>query len=218
MLLLFCTGVVLAGVTYFWLTGGFPFAESRGPVLAGVLAVAVLMECFLVGIVLAGKRAVATALIHALRARHLGRVTVRLLFERLLGVAADQPLGQRGGVVAQAAERVPLAQLEKRVNEAIRDVLGGEAAGGGFTSWLRRRIRRQLLGIVRKYTLARFREADAQYGGVDLAAVQSELESSIDDRLIRKLKHGIDLWTAAVLAFLVVQVCLGNYLLTCFAR
>ncbi len=218
MLLLFCEGVILGVVTYYWLMGGFHSAASKGPILAATLAIAVLMECILVGILLAGKRAVAMALVHAIRVHHLGQTTVRWLFQRLLGITVEQPIGQRGGMVARAVERVPLAQLEKRMNETIGDVLAGEAAGGDLKTWLRRRVQRRLLGMVQKYTMARFREADAQYGGVDLAAVQSELESSIDDRLIRNLKHGLDLWTAVALVFLTVQVCFVNYLLAGFAR
>ena len=65
-------------------------------------------------------------------------------------------------------------------------------------------------------TLARFREANEKYGGIDLVAVQAELESSIDEQLIHKLKIGVDLLTAAALVFLPVQVAAGNYVLIHF--
>jgi hypothetical protein len=206
MVLLSCAGVILGIVTYYWLMGGAPFAANQRAVVAAVLAVLVLGDCILAGIALAAKRAVAMALVHLLRSQRPGQAMASLLFQRLLGVTGGQPLGQRGGMVAQAVERVPLAQLEKRMSEAIGDLLGGEAAGGGIKGWMRRRLERRLLGMVQKYTLARFREADAQYGSVDLAAVQIEVESSIDDRLVRKLRRGIDLWTAVAVVLLAVQV------------
>jgi hypothetical protein len=186
--------------------------------LAATLAVAVLIECVVVGIVLAGKRAGAMALIHGLRAHRLGEATVRWLFQRLLGITADQPHGQRGGTAAQVAERIPLAQLENRLSTAIRDALGEEAAGGSLPTWLRRRLQRRLLGMVQKYTMARFREADSEYGGVDLAAVRAEIESSIDNRLIQSLKHGVNVWTAVALVFLIAQVYFGNCLLAGFLK
>jgi hypothetical protein len=218
VLLLFCEGVILGIVTYYWLMDGFHFELSKWGIFSAILAVAMLLECILVGLALAGKRAVAMALIHALRVHRLGQATVRLVFQQLLGVTAEQPLGERGGMVAQTAERVPLAQVERRLNDAIRDVLRAEAAGGGVKMWVRRQLQRRMLGIVQKFTLARFREADAQHGGVDLVAVQAELESSIDDRLIGKLKWGVDLWTAAALVLLPLQACFGNYLLVNFVR
>ena len=218
LLLLFCEGVILGIVTHFWLMGGFRFELSKWGILSAILAVAMLLECILVGFALAGKRAVAMALIHALGVHRLGQATVRLVFQRLLGVTPEQPLGERGGMVAQTAERIPLAHVERRLSDAIRDLLRAEAAGGGVRMWVRRQLQRRMLGIVEKYTLARFREADAQYGGVDLVAVQTELESSIDDRLIRKLKWGVDLWTAAALVLLPLQACAGNYLLVNFVR
>ena len=206
VVLLSCEGVILGIVTYCWLMEGAPFAANPRAVVATVLALLVLGDCILVGIVLAAKRAVAMALVHLLRTQRPGQAMASLLFQRLLGVTGEQSLGQRGGTVAQAVERVPLAQLEKRLSGAIGDLLRGEAAGGGIKGRMRRQLERRLLGTVQKYSLARFREADAQYGGVDLAAVQIEVESSIDDRLIRHVRRGIDLWTAVAVVLLAVQV------------
>ena len=216
MVLLLCLGVVLGTATFFWLMSGFHVASMREGVYCAILSVAVLLECLVVGLALAAKRALAMALIHAVRKQGLAQTTVRLLFQRLLGVSAEQPLGERGGVLAQAAERIPLAELEKRVNDTVGDLLGAEATTGGFTRWFRSRLRRKLLDTVRKGTLARFRAADAEHGGVDLIAVQAELESSIDEQLVHKLKSGVDLLTAAALVFLPLQVAVGNYVLCHF--
>ena len=54
------------------------------------------------------------------------------------------------------------------------------------------------------------------HGGIDLVAVQAELESSIDELLVHKFKIGVDLLTAAALVFLPLQVAAGNYLLNHF--
>ncbi len=219
-MLLFCgEGLILAVVTYVWLMAGFRVAFDKWALLAAVLALLVLLESILVGAALAGKRAVAMALVHALRVQRLGQTTVRLLFERLLDVSAEQPVGQRGGRIAQAVERVPLAQAERRLSDAARDLVGGQTAGG-TKGWVRRRVERVLLRLVQRVTLARFRQADAEHGGVDLTAVCAELEASIDERLIHKLKGGINLWTALAVAFLPVQVAAACYLLVLagFAR
>jgi hypothetical protein len=68
------------------------------------IAVAVIMaEALATGCVLGAKRATVMAMAHGLGALRLGRWLVRLVFERMLGVAEDDTPGERGGRVAQTS-------------------------------------------------------------------------------------------------------------------
>lgn len=184
VLLLTLAGVLLAGASYYFL--------REQPAVYGVVAVVVaLLEAVTVGVVLGAKRAVVAAVAHGLAALHLGRSLVGLVFDRMLGVTAEQGPGEPGGRLARGLERLPLAQADDLLSGAIQGLLG-EAGQGG---WLRQAILARLLGAVRKYTLARFREEGATHGGINLLKVREELEHSVDDVLVQKVRGGMRLWT-----------------------
>jgi hypothetical protein len=155
-------GLVLAALAGYWM--------SRTNAVYGVIAAVVaVLEGVAVGIILGGKRALVMALVEGLRTYRLGGAVVGLLFRRLLGVSA----GERGAWLARAAERVPLAQAEARLNGAVGAALAAPAEGDGPLGWGRRRLQARLVAAVGKYTLARFREEGAKEGGVDLVKVQA---------------------------------------------
>jgi hypothetical protein len=181
-------GVVLAGLSYYVLR------EHHW--IYGVIAVAVtLIESVTTGVILGAKRAVLMAVAHGLGSLRLGRSLVRLLFEQMLGVAGGEEMGERRGWITRGLERLPLAQADELLSGAIRQVTGDAAQGG----WVRRTIQERLLKAVRTYTLTRFREEQAKYGGIDLRTVKDELEQTVDDVLVRKVRGGLRLWTALVL-------------------
>ena len=190
-------GIVLAGVSY--------YLAAQASVFRGILAAFVaLAVCTVAGFVVAGQRAVAVALLRGLHEYRLGEGLLRLLFERLLGVSDEQAHGQRGGIVAKAAERVPLAQAETRLTDAATALLRTPAAGGGLTGWLRRKVQGRLLRAVERVTLAEFREQGAAHGGVDLVKVQHDLGQRIDGLVADRVGGGAVTMTilALVLAIL----------------
>ncbi len=202
LFLLSLAGIVLAGLSYYflrnehWLWG------------VGWVALA-LVEAVAAGVVLGAKRAVVMALAHGLRSLRLGAALVRLVFERMLGVVEGEEVGERGGRIAQGLERLPLAQADRLLGGAIRDVTGEVGEGG----WLRRKIQARLLDLVGKYTLARFREEGARHGGIDLVAVRAELEGTVDEMVVRKVLSGLRVWTWSVVVGLPVLVALQTLLL-----
>ncbi|MBY0526369.1 MAG: hypothetical protein K2R98_23450 [Gemmataceae bacterium] len=189
LLVLTLAGLVLAAASGVWLH------EHIGwwSLLAGGIA---LTEAIAAGVFLGAKRAIFMALMHALRKLGLGRKVVQVVFARLLGVSADQDVGERGGTIAKTIERVPLAQAERKLTQTVNDLLNAPAEDAG---WWRRKFQGILLRSVQKYTLARFRAEGAESGGVDLVKVQSELEDRIDDLILAKLRGGLNLWTLAVI-------------------
>ena len=201
LLVLILAGFVLAGGSYYFL--------SDTPLYAGIAAVVAMAESVAAGVLLGGKRAIVMALAHGLTTLHLGKSAVRLVFGRLLGVSAEGEVGERGGAVAQTIERLPLAQAEKRLTEAIS---GLTVESGGASGWFRRGLQRRLLGSVQKYTLARFREEGAQRG-VDLVKAQTELEGKMDTLLLGKLRAGMNLWTVLVVLGLPVAVAAQTFLI-----
>ena len=211
LLFMLLLGIILAAASYWILS-------SPHWVYGVVAALVALIECVVVGVVLAGKRAIAVTLVHGLRKYQIGSAAVRLVFGRLLGVTAEEEHGERGGWLTRTAERLPLSQAEKRLDDAVHGILSAPSEGGGMTGWLRRRVQNRLVGTVHKYTLASFREENARYGGVDLAKVQSDLGERIDGMLIGKLRGGINVWTLAVLVGLPAQILALDYVVFAFLK
>src|SRR5262249_38053118 len=89
----------------------------------------------------------------------------------------------------------PLARADELLSSAVRAVTGDAGQDG----WLRRKIQTRLLEAVRKYTLARFRQEGAKHGGIDLLKVKEELERTVDEAMIEKVRGGLRFWTALVL-------------------
>jgi hypothetical protein len=193
-------GVALAAVSYYFL--------RDHPVYALLAAALAVVEGVATGVVLGAKRALVMALAHALGALRLGRALVRLVFDRLLGVAEGRAPGERGRRVARGIERLPLAQAEQLLARAVR-LTAGEADAAG---WWRRAIGARLLSLVQKYTLARFREEGARHGGVDLFKVREELEQQIDESLVEKVRGGLRLWTVLAIVGLPGAVAVQTYL------
>jgi hypothetical protein len=204
VLVLTAAGVLLAVVSYYVLRDDLPYAA-----IAGAVALA---EGIAAGIVLGVKRGLVLALTHGVRRLGLGRSMVRLVFERLLGVSADQEFGDRGGRLARGFERLPLAQAEDRLTRAVTGLVGAPLEGGQ-DSYLRRRLRATLLRPVQTYTLARFRAEGVRHGGVDLVKAQADLDGQIDDLLLATLRGGLTLWTVAVALLLPVVVAAQTYVL-----
>jgi hypothetical protein len=202
--ILLAAGIVLAGASYYFL--------NDHPWYATIAAAVALTEALAAGCILGSKRAFILAAAHGLGMLRLGRFFVRVLFEHLLGVSAEQQFGERGGWIAQQVERVPLAQAENCLNQVVRDLVNAHPAGVGVTGRFRSRIESMLLSLVAKVTLARLREQGAEQGGVDLVKAQAELESTMDDILIARLRRGLNLWTVLVSLGLPVTVCAQTYI------
>jgi hypothetical protein len=207
MLVLTLAGFVLAGLSYYFV--------SENDWAYRVVAVALaLIESVTVGFVLGAKRATVLTLAHGLGSLRLGRSLVHVVFERMLGVVAEDEPGQHGGQIARGLERLPLAQADELLSGAVRRATGDAAQGG----WLRRRIQGWLLEAVRTYTLARFREEGAKHGGVDLLKVKQELEETVDDTLVQKMRHGLWFWTALVSIGLPLVVAVQTWVIVLVLR
>src|SRR5262245_28475632 len=119
-------GVALAAASHYLLA-------PRHPVYGFIVAAVALIECGVVGVALAGKRALASAAVHGLRVRRLGESCVALVFGRMLD-AARGPAPS----VARAAERLPLAEAETLLTRVVADLVKAQPAGGGPWGWARR--------------------------------------------------------------------------------
>jgi hypothetical protein len=202
LLVFMFAGLVLAGLSYY-------FLRDHHWVYGAITVALALIESVGTGIVLGAKRAGAMAMAHALGSLRLGRSLVRLVFERMLGVAEADELGERGGRIARSLERLPLAQAAQLLDSAVLS-LAGEAEQAG---WLRRKIRARLMEVVRKYTLARFRAEGAKHGGIDLLKLKEELEQTVDEALVQKVRGALRLWTALVIVGLPFVVAAQTWLI-----
>jgi hypothetical protein len=195
-------GILLAGLSYTFLR---EYHWSYG-LLA---VVAALVESLALGVWLGGKRALAMALAHGLGVLRLGRSLVRLIFERMLSVGDEDEPGARRGRITRGLEGLPLAKADDLLTRAVRAVMGEIGQGG----WLRRKLHGRLLEVVRKYTLARFREEGAKHGGVDLVKMRDELEQTIDDSLVQKLRGGLLYPTALAIIGLPLVIAIQTWLI-----
>lgn len=205
-------GAVLAAISYSCFGG-------QSMWIGVVAALVALAEALGAAGVLGLKRAVISAMIDALRSWQLGRKAVRMLFDRLVGPANETPAGATSGMIAGGLQRVPLAEVERRLTGAVRSVL--KTSDGPATSSagrLRKRLEVRLLAMTAKYTLTKFRDDDAAHGGVDVAKVRAELEANVDDLIADKLRGGMNLWTLFVLLGLPVVVAAQTYLALALLR
>jgi hypothetical protein len=150
---------------------------------AGIAAAGIAVALgAIIGLVLAGKRAVLGGLAAVARTQGLSGRVVRALFERL--GAVDSP--------------VPLADAETRLRAAVADWVGG--TGGG----LRGRVQRALVRRIETITLARFREAGDT---VSMARVGDELAARADALLLAQLAGAARRITMLLVAVTVVLAC-----------
>jgi len=151
----------------------------------GVLAVLLtLVDAGVIGGILSVKRGVLGALAGGLQRQHLGQRAAGMVF------APDGPLGK-------AAERVPLAEAERRLRSAVEAILGQRAQQTGVRAWFARSIQTRLVLGIEQVTLARFRDDAAEHGGgVDLAKVGTELGERADQLLLGKVRGAANKLTA----------------------
>ncbi len=153
-----------------------------------VTAALTLISGFVLGWILALKNAVSAAVLVGLTKLDLGRRVLALLFDRLLAVQDDQYLGERGSTLAQRLEKLPLLEAEVRMREVTDGLLGQRAQQRGARGYVARKVQRSTLHRVERLTLASFRKADAEYGGVDLIRVRDDLSSRINPTLERAVR------------------------------
>jgi hypothetical protein len=177
-------GIVLAIISFFILDGHSRWAAVIGAIVA-------VFEGIVAGSILGGRHASAAAAAHALGRLRLGSTVVRFIFERILGINDQMTPGSRGARFVDTGKKMPLAQAERLLTQKFDDFTKTAPAPG----WLAQKIRARVLGAVEKVTLSRCRKADAEEGGVDLLKLKTELEATIDERLVDKFKGGLTLWT-----------------------
>ena len=170
-----------------------------------VLVLLGLLQGVILGVVLGLKRAPLTALAEGLRSLRLGRVALAALFDRVESLAA----GSAG--VGQSLAKLPVAQAEGWLRQAVADLLHAPAEGGGWTGWVRRALQTRLISGVESLTLARFRSAESG-GAVDFGTLRSEMESQVDDVLADKvqgtLRKGVRLGLLLLAAIMAAEVLL----------
>lgn len=198
VLLLLLLGIVLAGCAAYVL-------RDQQWYYSTLAVTVILMQALVAGCQLGSRRALARAVEQGLTSFQFGRTLLDAVFTRMLGEGSRLTLG---------LEHLPLAQADDLLSRAVV-ALTGEADQGGL---LRQRIQGALLEKVQTYTLARFRTEGAAHGGVDLLRMKAELERSIDDVLVRKLRRGLRSGTLLVLLGLPVLVALQTWLLLLVAR
>ncbi|HZU38688.1 MAG TPA: hypothetical protein VFA18_22365 [Gemmataceae bacterium] len=181
-------GILLAGLAYY-------FLYELHWIYGVIAAVVTLVESVMTGIVLGIKRATVMVVAQGLGSLRLGQSFVHFCFGRMSGVVEGMEHGERGERIARSLERLPLAQAERMLTGVVQDLTGTMQQG----SWLRQKIQTRLLEAVRSCTLARFREEDAQHGGIDLLKVRDELERTVDDVLVQQVRRSLRYWLVLVI-------------------
>ena len=166
-----------------------------GTALRGALAVLlVLVLGAVVGTVLALKTAVVSAIRVAVERLALGRRLAERVFARLEGTA-----------LATHAARVPLAQAEQMLRNAIGGVRREDLAE---QTWAVRKVGEKVLGAIETVTLARFREEGQATGGISVARTGAVVGATIDGFVLDTLARKVTALTALV-AGITLLLCLG---------
>lgn len=183
---IFTLGLILAIGCFWYAAQG---ATWRGFAAAGIaLAAAAMM-----GLVLAGKRAAIAGVKSAVAKGQVGGKLVGTLFDRLAALPG-----------VSSVERLPLAQAEVRLTEATTNFLDGQNSG-----FIRRKLEEKLVEIIRKLTLARFREAEAKEGGIDLKVVRADLSARADAKIVDMADAMGKKTTLVFIAIITIVACMA---------
>jgi hypothetical protein len=199
-------GIALAVAVGHWM-------PAVSPVIRTLLQVFFAGQFIVVGFFVAMRCAMSAALIGGIKRMELGRTALHLLMSRVASEEPDTDIADSdvidGEIVDSPASRPPVSHELSAVvaAERLRRVLAilafsGRSRRGGVFAWLRN----ALLGAVGTITLARFRRKARQAEKVDLATVQQELESQIDDLLLARLRYTLFIWTVIVVTILTAEV------------
>lgn len=136
---------------------------------------------------LAVKNAILRGVLEGVRKLGLGAKTVGAIFS-FLGVTESSRHGERGGLVTQTAERVPLRDAEARLRGAAEALLRERSTQSGMGGWLAKKLLSTVVDKVQRLTLAQFHADNSLHGGIDLAKVQAELATSADTLLAAQVE------------------------------
>jgi hypothetical protein len=161
---------------------------ARESVLGGLVTAAfcLVLSGVATGL-LAAKNAVLRGVLEGVRSLGLGAKTVTAIFS-YLGVTDASTHGERGGLTAKVAERIPLREAEARLRSAAESLLHERSTQTGVRGWLARKLLGAIVEKVERLTLARLHAMDSDHGGIDLAKVRAELATSADTLLARQIE------------------------------
>jgi hypothetical protein len=142
-----------------------------------------LVNAAVIGGVLSVKRAILGGLVRGLQDQQLGRRAALLVF------SPDGPLGR-------VAERIPLADAERRLRSAVESALGQKAQERGLRAAIARSIQTRLLLGIEQVTLKRFRAEASEHGGVEPAKVCAELGERMNQLVFDSMRGTANKLTA----------------------
>jgi hypothetical protein len=193
-----CVAVVLAVFAFVRL--GDVNVWLRLATLAAVLALSAGAAGML-GVKNAVNGALAEALQKARPAHHV-LIAVFGAIAKLAG--RSNTIGRAVAATATTAERVPLADAERWLRQAIQGLIAADGAPG-FRARMARAVRAKLGEKIEDVTLARFRSDESK--GVDLDVVRDELAATIDDTVRQRVASAaFKLTIVGVIALVLVCV------------
>lgn len=209
-------GLGLAGISTALLADNF--------VYAALVFTITLAETVAIGIFLSGKRVIFRTVLSAIQDGKPIRKIVRKLFDQIIlgpdseseiesentpeGESETKLNSRSKSAVGRTIEKIPFAEAERRMNEAVSGFLKSKQDSNRLRDRLKSRAERRLLKMIQKTTLARFRKQESETGEIDLKLVRAELEESVDTLIAQKAESAIRLWTIGVLIGLPIVVAL----------
>ncbi|HSG73407.1 MAG TPA: hypothetical protein VLA12_23530, partial [Planctomycetaceae bacterium] len=182
-------GLGLAGISTALLADNF--------VYAAIVFTITLAETLAIGILLSGKRAIFRTVLAAIQDGKPLRKIVRKLFDQIiLGPEAESEIESKDDpevepelhpkietetklnsgskpAVGRAIEKIPFAEAERRMNEAVSGFLKSKQDSNRLRDRLKSRAESRLLKMIQKTTLARFRKQESETGEIDLKLVRA---------------------------------------------
>jgi hypothetical protein len=182
------------------------FLASDGKPLRGLLAAGLTFVIgALAAVWLGGQLSIVLSLADTVRAKHVGRRILDVLFARLMGVTDAKPEGDLK--LTQKLHGLPVKDVEATLNEAARAVLEHRlalAAVPRIALWLANKAQ-QVLVWATVYVVTRYcTKGKSPEELVDLLALRQNLAEVVDDLLAEKLVTGAIRLALLVAALLVI--------------
>jgi hypothetical protein len=179
-------GLTMAGVSSVGLVLALLSGLAAGGGWGWLWMFAVLVGFVCIAWFLALQRAIWTAVVALVQRSQAAAHATEAIFSRMFGLRAGGAFSDRGNQAARVLERLPLAQAEELLRQAVAALLPAQASASGIKGWILQRAQQRLSSLIEQVTLARFREASASEGGIDLDKVRTELVKQIDQTVEKK--------------------------------
>jgi hypothetical protein len=193
-------GIVLSVIAGHWMS-------DVDPVPRTLLQVFFAGQFVVVGFYIALRRALAAGLVRGAKSLQLGRLGLGFLLNRFHRQAPiEAPENSLAGDANQPRRdpfgTLPAILAQQRIGSIVSALSAGRRSRRGVFGWLRGALMSAVGAIAWNKMRGRSQRAER----VNVSSMREELEDQIDDLLLARLRYTLWVWTAMIVAGLVLEV------------